>query len=92
MRQAEDTELAKDGWVQGDAWFGLTPSVVELKYHLGVSSIFEQNLQYFPMQVLHVILLAHHPKRPACHWVMMKATIEEVDHLFMVKQLNQLHC
>ena len=41
----------------------------------------QQNL--FPMEVLRAVLRARYPKRAAGHWVVMKATISEVDLYIM---------
>ena len=73
------------GWTGGDAWFGSIDSAVELKRRLNVFCTFiikhQQNL--FPIEVLRAILRARYPKRAAGHWVVMKATISEVDLYIM---------
>ena len=73
------------GWVGGDAWFGSIDAAVELKRRLNVFCTFiikhQQNL--FPIEVLRAILRARYPKRAAGHWVVMKATISEVDLFIM---------
>ena len=81
LHQAKNSKVIKGGWVGGDAWFGSIESVVELHQVLGLYSTFivKQNLNYFPMKVLHAILCARHGARPAGHWVIMKATIGGVD-------------
>ena len=85
LRQCEGAKLADGGWVGGDAWFGSIPAVVELKKRLNVFSTFivKQNVQYCPMQVIQKILRTRHPKRPAGHHVVMKATISGVE-LFLL--------
>ncbi len=84
LRQVEGANLSEGGWTGGDAWFGSVPCCVELKSRKGVFSTFivKQNLQYFPMEELKAVLLARY-KRPAGHWVVMKATISEVDLFVM---------
>ena len=83
LRQAKNVE--KGGWVGGDAWFGSMETCVELKRRLGLYSTFivKQNLNYFPMPVLHAVLRARYPQRTAGHWVVMKATISEVNVFVM---------
>ena len=46
--------------------------------------IVKQNVNYFPMLVLHAVLRPRYPLRTAGHWVVMKATISEVDVFIMV--------
>ncbi len=41
--------------------------------------IIKQNIQYFPKQVLHKVLMARNPRYPAGYHVVMKATIAGVD-------------
>src|SRR6056300_842834 len=74
LRQCEGAKLQKGGWVGGDAWFGSVPCAVELKKRLDVYSTFivKQNQQYYPMEVLHAILMARYGDRPGGHWVVMK--------------------
>ena len=85
LRQAEGAGLKKGGWLCGDAWFGSIPCSVELMRRLGVHSTFviKQNTQYYPMEVLNAILRARFPSSAAGHWVVMKATISEVDLFVM---------
>jgi hypothetical protein len=81
FRQAEDSNLVEGGWVGGDAYFGSIESCVELKRWLGAYSTFiiKQNVNYFPMKVLHAILTARCGPRPAGNWVVMTAKIGGVD-------------
>ena len=81
MRQCEGAKLCDGGWVGGDAWFGSIPAVVELKNKMNIYSTFivKQNIQYFPKQVLHKVLMARYPRYPAGHHVVMKVTIAGVD-------------
>ena len=81
LRQCEGAKLASGGWVGGDAWFGSIPAVVELKKKFNIFStfIFKQNIQYCPKQVLHRVLSVRHPRYPAGHHVVMKATISGVE-------------
>ena len=60
LRQAEGSKLERGGWLGGDAWFGSIESCVELKRRLGIYSTFivKSNLKYFPMKILHAVLLA----------------------------------
>lgn len=44
----------------------------------------------FPMQVLHAILVARFGSRPAGHWVVMQAYIEEVDVFAMADAWAQM--
>ena len=46
-----------------------------------ISTVFPTN--YYPMKVLHAILIARYPDRAAGKWVVMKATIAEVDLYIM---------
>ena len=81
MRQCEGAKLCDGGWVEGDAWFGSIPAVVELKNKMNIflTFIVKQNIQYFPIQVLHKVLMACYPRYPAGHYVMMKAMISGID-------------
>ena len=85
LRQCEGAAVKPGGWVGGDAWFGSINTTVELKKKLGIFSTFivKGNVNYFPMDVLKSVLLARYPKRPAGHWVVMKATISEVELFIM---------
>ena len=58
---------------------------MELKRRCNVFSTFivKQNLNYFPMSVLHSVLTARFGGRPAGHWVVMKANIGGVDIFVM---------
>jgi hypothetical protein len=78
--------MKEGGWVGGDAWLGLVESCVELKKRCNVYSpfIMKQNVNYFPMQVLHKVLLTRHGPKPAGHWVVMQATIADVEIFAMV--------
>mgnify|MGYP006203513335 FL=1 len=77
LRQAEGANVLRGGWVGGDAWFGSIESCIELKKRLGLYSTFiiKQNVQYFPMKILHDVLVARHGSRPAGHWFVMQAKI-----------------
>ena len=81
LQQAEGANVVRGGWVGGDAWFGSIESCVELKKCLGLYSTFiiKQNVQYFPMKILHAVLVARHGSRPAGHWVVMQANIGGVE-------------
>ena len=88
------------GWVGGDAWSGSIESCIELKKWCNVYSTFiiKQNVNYFPMQVLHKVLLARHGFKPAGHWVVMQITIADVKTCLVTKRgglhdsLVQHHC
>ena len=71
--------MVEGGWVGGDAWFGSVMTCVELK-RLGVHSTFiiKGHTQFFPIGILHSVLVARHGNRPAGHWVTMTTTISEV--------------
>ena len=81
LRQAEISKVVEDDWVGDDAWFGSINTAVELKARPEFYSTFivEPNLNYFPMQVLHAILVACYCKHLAGHWVTAKANISGVD-------------
>ena len=91
LRQCEGSGLIRGGWVGGDAWFGLVATCVELRKRKEIFSTFivKQNVGYFPKSVLHSILLARYPKRPAGHWAVMKATISGVDIFIMAYAWSQ---
>ena len=57
LRQREESKLIEGGWVGGDAWIGSVDSCLELKKRFNVYSTFiiKQNVNYFPMQVLHKV-------------------------------------
>ena len=80
LRQVEGSGVKKGGWVGGDAWFGSIMSSVEVYKRFGVHSTFvvKNNTRYFPMRVLHRILVARYKRRPAGHWVVMHTTIADV--------------
>ncbi len=42
LQQAETSQVMKDGWIGGDAWFGSVNSCVELMKLKGVHSTFIQ--------------------------------------------------
>jgi hypothetical protein len=69
LRQAENANVVEGGWVGGDSWFGSIESSVELMRVLKLHStlIVKQNLNYYPMKVLHAILCARHGSQPAGH-------------------------
>ncbi len=75
--QAEGANVVRGGWVGGDAWFGSIESCVELKKRLGLYSTFiiKQNVQYFPMKILHAMLVARHGSCPGGHWFVIKAKL-----------------
>lgn len=85
LRQAEGAKLQPGGWMDGDAWFGSIPTVVELFKRLDVFSSFivKNNTQYFPKYVIYEILLARFGDRPAGHWVVMHANISGVAIMIM---------
>ena len=85
LRQAEGSGLQEGGWMGGDAWFGSLNCVVELKKRLNVFSTFiiKQQLNYFPKEVLHAVLRARFGRRPAGHWVVMRAEISGVKLFIM---------
>ena len=86
LRQCESANVAKGGWVGGDAWFGSIPCVVELMNKHGIFSTFiiKQNKQYCPLQVIQRIMRARNKDgRAAGKHVVMKATISGVD-LFLL--------
>jgi len=80
LRQVEGANLERGGWVGGDAWFGSVQTAVELFLRFGVYSTFivKNNTNLFPMAVLNEVLKARH-SRQAGHWVVMTATINEIN-------------
>jgi hypothetical protein len=76
LHQCEESNVVDGGWVGGDAWFGLVKSCIELKKHCKVYSnfIIKQNVNYFPMQVIHKVLLASHESKPVSHRVIIQMT------------------
>ena len=80
LRQVEGSGIEKGGWVGGDAWFGSIMSSVEVFKRFGVHSTFvvKNNTAYYPMRVLHRILIARYNNRPAGHWVVMHTKISDV--------------
>jgi hypothetical protein len=91
LRQAEGSGIKKGGWIGGDAWFGSINAAVELKCRLGLNSTFivKQNKNYCPIDIIKSILVARYPKRPAGHWVVMKATISDVELFLMAYAWSQ---
>ena len=59
-------------------WFGRKLFETEEEVQC-LFDIHYQNVNYFPMQVLHKVLLARHGSKPAGHWVVMQATIARVE-------------
>ena len=72
-------------------WFGLIESCLEPKKRFNVYSTFiiKQNVNYFPMQVLHTVLLARHGSKPAGHWVVMQTKIAGVELIAMAYAWSQ---
>ncbi len=70
----------------GDALFVSVESCVELTNVLRLYSKFivKQNVNYFPMNVFHSVLIARHRSRPAGDWVVMKATIGGVELYYVM--------
>ena len=91
LRQCEESRVVPGGWVGGDAWFGSVESCIELKKRFNVYSTFiiKQNVNYFPMQVLHKVLIARHGSKPAGHWVVMQTTIADVEIFAMAYAWSQ---
>jgi hypothetical protein len=91
LRQCEESKVVEGGWVGGDAWFGSIESCLELKKRFNVYSTFiiKQNVNYYPMQVLHKVLLARHGSKPAGHWVVMQTTIAGVELIAMAYAWSQ---
>lgn len=60
LRQVEESGVVEGGFTCGDAWFGSVEAVVELKVRRNVFSTFiiKQNVNYYPMPILHAILSA----------------------------------
>ena len=80
LRQVEGANVARGGWVGGDAWFGSVATAVEVKRRLGVHSTFiiKNNQYFFPMSTLFNVLKARHKEKPAGHWVVMSSEIAGV--------------
>ena len=79
--QAEGANVDRGEWVGSDAWFGSIESCIELKKCLGLYSTFviKQSVQYFPMKILHAVLVARHASHPAGHWVVVQANVGGVE-------------
>ena len=58
LHQAENGKVLEGGWVGDDTWFGSIESCVELMRVLKLHPTFivKQNLNYYPMKVLHAVL------------------------------------
>jgi hypothetical protein len=79
----EGAGLPEGAWVGGDSWFGSVLSAVAVMDKFGVHStwVIKQNSDFFPMTVIHSIIKARHDKRPAGHWVVLRAKISAVQLL-----------
>jgi hypothetical protein len=77
LRQVEGADVVEGGWVGGDSWFGSIGTALELLKLKKVHStwVIKQNHAYFPMQVLHKLLISRHGNNPAGHWVVMTVEI-----------------
>ena len=86
LRQFGGTHVIEDGWVGGDSWFGSVHSSVELRNRLGVHSTFiiKTRKGFFPIKVLHSMLIERHRNRPSGHWVKIETVIHDVKIIVMV--------
>ncbi len=93
LQQAERSQVARGGWISGDAWFGSVNSCVELMKKKGIYSTFivKQNLNYGLTRVLYSVLLARYKTRPAGHWVVMKSVISGIDIFILVYAYSNKH-
>ena len=91
LRQCEESKVVKGGWVGRDSWFGSVESCLELKkrFNVYLTFIIKQNVNYFPKQVLHKVLLAGHRSKPVGHWVVMQVTIAGVELIAMAYAWSQ---
>jgi hypothetical protein len=80
LRQVENSEVVRGGWVGGDAWFGSVITSVEVMKRFGVHSTFiiKNNHVMYPMQALIAVMKARFSGRPAGHWVTFRAEIAGV--------------
>jgi hypothetical protein len=94
FHQVEGAGVKLGGWVGGDAWFGSVVTAVEVMHRLGVHStmIIKGHTHMFPMLALHPVLQARHGKRPAGHWVTMKAKVGGVNLLAIIYAWSQRGC
>ena len=62
LRQAEDANVVKGGWVGGDSWFGSVMTCIELYKKLGLYSTFivKTNTILFPQKAMFKVLKARH--------------------------------
>ena len=91
LPQCEESKVIDDGWIGGDAWFGLVKSYVELKKHCNIYSTFiiKQNMNYFSMWVLNKVLLARHGSKHEGHWVVTETTLADVEVIAMAHAWSQ---
>ena len=80
LRKVEDANVARNGWVGGDDWFGSAHSCVELRKISGVHSAFaiKNNKSFFPMKLFPKTIMTKHDNRHAGHWVVMETILPEV--------------
>jgi hypothetical protein len=66
-------------------------SCLELKkrFNVYLTFIIKQNVNYYPMQVLHKVLLARHGSKPVGHWAVMQTTIAGVELIAMAYAWSQ---
>jgi hypothetical protein len=91
MRQVKGAKVVPGGWVGGDAWFGSVMTAVEVMKEFDVHStwIVKGNTAFYPMRVLHRLLIARHGNRPAGHWTTMTTTISGVHVIAMAYAWSQ---
>ena len=76
-----NSNVVKGILVGGDAWFESIESCVKLKrvHGLNLTFIIKQNLNYFPIKLIHAILSSRFGTHPAGHWMVVQTTIDGVD-------------
>jgi hypothetical protein len=91
MRQVKGAKVVEGGWVGGDAWFGSVITAVEVmkKFKVHSTWIVKGNTAFYPMKVLHRLLLGRHGARPAGHWTTMTTTISDVNLIVMAYAWSQ---
>jgi len=89
--QIEGSGIQPGGWCGGDAWFGSVMSSVEVyrRFEVHTTFVVKNNDRYFPTEALHAVMKARHAEQPSGHWVVMKATISDVNLLAIAYAWSQ---
>ena len=91
MRQVQGAKAVEGGLVGGDAWLGTVMTAVKIKKRFNVYStwIVKGNTAFYPMKVLHRLLIGRHGVQPAGHWTTMTTTIGGVHVIVMAYAWSQ---